>query len=290
MIKAIVAYDKNNAIGKNNQLPWKLKDDLKHFKKVTKDSIVVMGRKTYESIGKPLPGRINVVLSRSDNFNPEGVEVCISKQEVLDFINAYYHKDVFIIGGQQIYELFEDEIQMIYTTEVGCEIENADAHFNLSFDDYQFLTDKVYKKNDDNEYNFVIYEVAKQNYIDYLNYCEEVIDSLDDWFYDHFFVYDYRSVSVSADFEKLMLKLLWSQGASLSKASVIFQQAFLKKIRDSFIYEEKNMQFQCDLRPFPNIIFDFFTELGDKNDTLYQLDGDIWFEDGIWKGKYKIAE
>jgi len=102
MISIIVAMDGNRVIGKNNQLPWHISDDLKNFKKLTSGNTIIMGRKTFESIGKPLPNRINIVVSTS---MPEtkGVVVCRSVPEAV--ANAKMHgKDIFIIGGSQIFE------------------------------------------------------------------------------------------------------------------------------------------------------------------------------------------
>lgn len=136
MIAYVVAYSKNRVIGKDGKLPWYLPNDIKHFKKITEGNTVVMGKKTYRSIGKPLTNRKNVVMTRSKNFHPEGVEVVHSKEEVLAS-----KEDLYIIGGGQIYSLFFDVVDRLYITEIDTVVE-GDAFFP-AWDRNQFrLVDK----------------------------------------------------------------------------------------------------------------------------------------------------
>ena len=100
MISFMWAQDKNGVIGKDNQLPWHLPEDLKHFKRTTMGHPIVMGRKTYESIGKPLPGRENIVLTRDRQFRAEGCIVLHSIDQLNDWINRY-DGEVFITGGDR---------------------------------------------------------------------------------------------------------------------------------------------------------------------------------------------
>ena len=103
-IKLICAISKNNVIGNKNQLPWNISEDLKRFKELTSENIIVMGRKTFESIGRPLPNRKNVVLSNNKNLKIENVEVFNSANDVLNFYKTFSKKkDLFIIGGNFIY-------------------------------------------------------------------------------------------------------------------------------------------------------------------------------------------
>lgn len=113
MIAFVVAYSLNRVIGKNGKLPWHLPNDIQHFKRITEGKTVVMGRQTYLSIGKPLPNRRNVVLTRSKDFRPAGVEIVHRKEEVLA-----YPEDLYIIGGAQIYSLFLDVVDRMYITEI----------------------------------------------------------------------------------------------------------------------------------------------------------------------------
>ncbi|MDP4164725.1 MAG: dihydrofolate reductase, partial [Bacillota bacterium] len=107
MISFIWAMDQEQAIGKNNQLPWHLPEDLKFFKRVTMGHPIAMGRKTHESIGRPLPGRENIVITRSKNFTAEG---CTVFHSISDFVSYAKKMDeeVFVIGGAEIFkETFE---------------------------------------------------------------------------------------------------------------------------------------------------------------------------------------
>lgn len=139
----IAAYSLNKVIGKKGKIPWHLSSDLKRFKALTENKIVVMGRKTYESIGKPLKNRINIVITSNVNFadkftysKPEmmGItDVCGAVQlckHLTDFFpQDSAAKEIMIIGGQKIYEQFLPMANKMYLTEVGLEIENGDAFF-----------------------------------------------------------------------------------------------------------------------------------------------------------------
>jgi len=123
---AIVAHDKNKLIGGNNKLLWHIPEDLKRFKKITTNSVVVMGRKTYESIGKPLPNRINVILTKNKNYKVDGCIVLNSVDEIImEFKNT---PEVFIIGGGEIYKQFLSYIDRIYVTLVEGNYE-GDSYF-----------------------------------------------------------------------------------------------------------------------------------------------------------------
>jgi dihydrofolate reductase len=123
MIKAIVAYDNNRVIGNGGKIPWHLKGDFANFKKVTSGHTVVMGRKTFDSIGKPLPNRKNVVLTRDVNWKREGVEVIHNYEDVLG-----YTEDVFILGGEEVYRLFLPHMKKLYVTLVDGNFD-GDAKF-----------------------------------------------------------------------------------------------------------------------------------------------------------------
>lgn len=116
---AVVAHDKNRLIGGDNKLLWHLPEDLKNFKKLTLNSVVVMGRKTFESIGKPLPKRLNVVLTRDKDFRPNN---CIVYDDITDVIRDFAEEyQVFIIGGGEIYKQFFPHIKRIYVSLVDGE-------------------------------------------------------------------------------------------------------------------------------------------------------------------------
>ncbi|MEG2317209.1 MAG: dihydrofolate reductase [Rikenellaceae bacterium] len=125
-ISIIVAIASNGAIGKDNDLLWHLKADLKHFKAITTGHTIIMGRKTFESIGRPLPGRRNVVISSQKEFCMDGIEVFHSLEEVLEAVKN--DGEVFVIGGGEIYRQTMPLATKLYLTVVDREYE-ADTFF-----------------------------------------------------------------------------------------------------------------------------------------------------------------
>ena len=121
----IVATDNASGIGIRNTLPWKLPEDLAHFKRTTTGHPILMGRKTFESIGRPLPNRRNIVISRNPDWQHEGVETVASLQAALDLPDA---ADVFVIGGAEIYRLALPLADRLIVTEIGQHFE-CDAFF-----------------------------------------------------------------------------------------------------------------------------------------------------------------
>jgi dihydrofolate reductase len=133
MIIAIVAIAKNYAIGRGGKLPWHYPADLKFFKATTTGHAVVMGLHTWESIGRPLPNRLNIILSRSAQITEsENIRIVRSKEEVLNLAERL-DKDIFIIGGAQTYETFADVIDRWLVTEVPDEVEDADTFMPRGF-------------------------------------------------------------------------------------------------------------------------------------------------------------
>lgn len=126
MLSIIVAISQNHVIGKDNQLPWHLSEDLKHFKKTTMGHPIIMGRKTFESIGKPLPGRENVVITRNANYAPKGVTVLHDLSKLKDWQTS--DKEYFIIGGSEIYKLCLPYVNTLYLTKILKDYEGH-AHF-----------------------------------------------------------------------------------------------------------------------------------------------------------------
>lgn len=128
----IVAQDKNRAIGIENKLPWHLPEDLRYFKRVTMGKPIIMGRNTFESIGRPLPGRVNIVVSRQEGYSPEGVKVVNSLEAATELAESICLIDgadeAMIIGGAQIYSQAIGSADRLYLTEVDAEI-NGDAWF-----------------------------------------------------------------------------------------------------------------------------------------------------------------
>ena len=104
IISIIAAVAENNAIGKNNKLLWHIPDDLRHFKEITSGHPVIMGQRTYESLGKSLPGRLNIVLSTDSNFHPAGVVISHSIDDAIALASEKDDKEIFFIGGGQVYK------------------------------------------------------------------------------------------------------------------------------------------------------------------------------------------
>lgn len=133
MIIGIVAISKNYAIGKDGKLPWHYRADLKFFKETTTGNAVVMGAITWRSIGKPLPDRLNIVLSRSGKINaPPEVMLLGSTDEVVEF-SKYLNRDVFVIGGARTYSEFGDVIEKWIVTEVPLTVDGADTFMPKNF-------------------------------------------------------------------------------------------------------------------------------------------------------------
>lgn len=131
-ISMIVAMNQQRVIGVENRLPWHLPEDLKHFKALTMGKPIVMGRKTWESIGRPLPGRANIVVSGREGFVAEGADVVHSPEAAIDLAKSLAIKndldEIFVIGGSAIYKRLLSVTEKIYLTEVECLVE-GDAWF-----------------------------------------------------------------------------------------------------------------------------------------------------------------
>ena len=125
----IVARSSNHVIGRNNQMPWKISADLQFFKKVTMGHPVIMGRKTWESIGRPLPGRRNVVVSRNANLQLTGAEVANSLDAALATLNDFPR--VFVIGGEQLFTQAFPKVDRLYITEIDIDVKGGDTFFEV---------------------------------------------------------------------------------------------------------------------------------------------------------------
>lgn len=117
----VVAHDRNRVMGTGGALPWHLPEDLKHFKRLTIEKPVIMGRKTFESIGKPLPKRRNIVLTRNTAYWPEGVEIARSVDEVFEMTTG--DREIAIIGGSQIFNEFAPYVDTAFVTEVDTSVD-----------------------------------------------------------------------------------------------------------------------------------------------------------------------
>ncbi|WP_428067453.1 dihydrofolate reductase [Chryseobacterium gambrini] len=153
MTTIVVAMGEKNEIGFENQLLWHLPKDLKHFKEITSGHPVIMGRKTYESIGKPLPNRTNIVVSRKTDWFEEGILIVGSIKEAVKFAKKI-DEDVFIIGGGKIYEQTMDIVDKLEVTLVKADLE-ADTFFPKIDPKIWKKTDEIcHEKDEKNQYDF----------------------------------------------------------------------------------------------------------------------------------------
>ena len=135
-ITLVAAIASNNVIGKENSLPWNIPEDLKRFKQMTSGHTILMGRKTFDSIGRPLPNRQNIVMTKDENFEREGIKVINDFYEALELIKES-NEDVFVIGGSKIYELFEPVANSLAITRILKDFE-GDAFFpDINWDLWQ---------------------------------------------------------------------------------------------------------------------------------------------------------
>ena len=141
-LSIIVAKSKNDVIGNNGRLPWHLSEDLKRFKSITMGKPIIMGRVTYESIGKPLPGRENIILTRRSNYLEKGITIIHSSDEVI------------IIGGGEIYKEFLSRVNRLYITHVDLHID-GDAFFpKVDYSDWQVMSREDFPVSKDREIGF----------------------------------------------------------------------------------------------------------------------------------------
>ena len=160
MLSIIVAKAKNNILGKNNELVWHLPEDLKHFKELTTGHTIIMGRKTYESLGKPLPNRKHIIFSQNPDFkvHEENVQVVHSLLEIQDLIEG--KEEAFVIGGAMIYNFLMPYVKKMYVTEIKQEFD-GDAFFPIiDSEEWKETSRTTGIKNEENnlDYDFVTYE------------------------------------------------------------------------------------------------------------------------------------
>ncbi|WP_108671208.1 dihydrofolate reductase [Peribacillus acanthi] len=160
MISFILAMDENRVIGKDNQLPWHLPADLKYFKTVTMGHPVVMGRKTYESIGRLLPGRENIILTRDTEYSVEGGTVFHSVEELLDYTNQNHEEEYFVIGGAEIFTLLMNKVDILYITEIHAEFEGDTFFPEINEDIWTLVSSEKGMMDEKNLYphTFLVYK------------------------------------------------------------------------------------------------------------------------------------
>lgn len=151
MISIIVAVSENGVIGADGQLPWKLSDDLRRFKAVTMGKPIVMGRKTWESIGRPLPGRRNIVITRQAGFEAAGCDVVASAEEAIAAAGEV--DEIMVIGGSQVYDLFLPMADRVYLTLVHADVD-GDAFFAaLDGNEWRLVSDEPHAADERNDHD-----------------------------------------------------------------------------------------------------------------------------------------
>jgi len=159
MISLIAAIGKNNELGKSNTLVWDMSADMKYFRDKTKGHTVIMGRKTFESIGRPMPNRQNIIITRDKNYKAEGVEVVNSLEEALGRTQG--KQEIFIIGGAEIYKQSMSIADRLYITHIDAEDKKADTFFPKIIPVvWNEISHEEHKKDDKNpfDYTFSVYE------------------------------------------------------------------------------------------------------------------------------------
>ncbi|RDI43072.1 dihydrofolate reductase [Falsibacillus pallidus] len=161
MISFIFAMDQEGLIGSDNSLPWRLPEDLKFFKTTTMHHPIVMGRKTYESIGKPLPGRTNIILTRDAAYKKGDYMLFHEKESLLNWIDNQ-DKEVFITGGAELFRLFIDEVDQMYVTKIE-ETFQGDTYFrDVIWDEWNLVWSTKGVKNEKNPYDYQFMKYRKK--------------------------------------------------------------------------------------------------------------------------------
>ena len=152
MIALIVAFAKNQVIGNNGCIPWKIKGEQKRFKELTTENVVIMGRRSYQEIGKPLPNRTTIVITNTKNFNGENSFTAKTLKEATELAGD---KDIYISGGAKLYEEALPLVEKMYITEIDCDI-NGDTFFP-PFDKEQFIKEIDERYEGEIPYTYVTY-------------------------------------------------------------------------------------------------------------------------------------
>lgn len=155
LLSAIVAMDENRAIGHQNRLPWHLPADLKHFKSLTTGHAILMGRKTFESIGKPLPNRTNIILTRDPNYQVPGcITVTSIDNAIQEALSLHQQHEIFIIGGAEIFQQLLPRIQQLYLTIVHHKFD-ADTFFPaLNNQEWQERSHEEHTADEQNKFDY----------------------------------------------------------------------------------------------------------------------------------------
>ena len=160
IISHLVALSNNHVIGMNNELPWRLKKDLQHFSSYTQKKAIVMGRKTFESIGRPLPNRKNIVISSTISSTDE-VHVVNSLEQAIVEANIWNKKnnlneEVVLIGGGYIFKESINLVNKLVLTKVNCDIDGDVFYPHINLNEWKLVSSEPYNKDEENEYDFSV--------------------------------------------------------------------------------------------------------------------------------------
>lgn len=154
-ITMIVAAAENNAIGKNNQMLWKMPNDFKYFKNQTWGLPVLMGRRTYQALGEALTGRMNIILTRNKNFTAADATVVNKVDDALFFAREHDYKELMVIGGAEIYKLMLPKAHKVLLTRIYATFEDADAFFpELNPKEWRMTAEEKFERDDKNPYDY----------------------------------------------------------------------------------------------------------------------------------------
>jgi len=151
----IMAMDSNRLIGKNGGMPWHISADLKYFKRITMGKPVIMGRKTFDSIGKPLPGRPNIVITRSEDWTADGVQVASSLELAFNLAQEHQADEMMVIGGASICQEAMQYIERLYLTVIDHEFSDGDTWLkSYQPEDWRELSSEAHDETDEGGYRF----------------------------------------------------------------------------------------------------------------------------------------
>ena len=165
IISHLVALSNNYVIGVNNDLPWKLKEDLRHFSAYTQNKAIVMGRKTFESIGRPLPNRKNIVISSTLSSTSE-IQIVNSLDQAISEATDWNKEnnlveEVVLIGGGYIFKESINLVNKLVLTRVNCDIDGDVFYPRLDFTEWSITSSESFKKDEENEYDFLVETYVK---------------------------------------------------------------------------------------------------------------------------------
>ena len=163
ILSAVVAASTNNVIGKNNTLLWRLPNDMKFFKNTTWGMPVIMGRKTFESLGKALTGRTNIVISRQNQFLAEGVKVATDIDKAMRIAEEVDAKEAFIIGGGEIYKQTLPLVHRIYLTRVHVILEGDTFFPEIDAEDWELLSQLDFTADEKHKYDYYFQVWQRKN-------------------------------------------------------------------------------------------------------------------------------